>query len=114
MVWEDYDGDIEEWWLVETGCNISYPTEGYYKAQRKHLKEHPLPFEMHYFCSCDYSMHVLQVPGYSYHASRGDTVVVEPSKMVVNPEAIERFKLACEKYNIPYSEPKWLLCSMWG
>jgi hypothetical protein len=115
----DDEGDslfdsIEQWWLKETGCAVEYPTKGYHDVQIQHLKDHPMPFDLHTHCHYDYPMYILKIPGYGWRANRGYPTVVDPSKMVVNPDDIERFKLACEKYNIPYSEPKWIMSSVLG
>jgi len=65
-------------------------------------------------CSDSYPMYILTIRACTKTAERGYLTEIDPSSLIVPEEKIAEFKAWCEGYDIPYQEPKWLLCSMNG
>lgn len=72
------------------------------------------PADLMIYCSCDYPMYFLAVRGCALRANRGDAKEVMSEFLAVPSEKIAAFKGWCEANEIPYQEPKWFLCSMYG
>lgn len=88
----------------ETGEHLAYDL----------TKDGPLEYVRH--CSGDYPMHIIGLKSAHYEAARGYPTTFDrlpENGAVITVEDYEALRLFCEKHNLPYSEPKWLLCSMW-
>lgn len=72
------------------------------------------PVDLVRYCSYEYPMYILAVNGTETTVSRGYVEEIDPQQLTVEAEKIAALKNFCEEYGIEYSEPKWLLCSMWG
>lgn len=112
---DDYDTKDEEW-LEERESVMDYmdviaKAEGYDYSWAGGKNSHPLVMVDH--CSGDYPMYILGLARTHTLASRGSPEEIDPVDMSVTEEEIKLLRDFCEKYNIEYSEPKWLLCSMW-
>jgi hypothetical protein len=70
------------------------------------------PVEPITHCSYDYPLHIISIRGTENRAARGYPVEVELNDP--SPEKIAAAKEWCEKYGIPWQEPKWYLASLWG
>ena len=73
------------------------------------FKDSPLQHVSH--CSGDYPMHIIGLKEGYHHASRGNPIELETLPLILRGDA--SIKEFCEKYKLPYSRPKWILCSMW-
>lgn len=72
------------------------------------------PAELHMYCSYDYPMLILSPKGCEFRVSIDYTKEISEQSLKVDQYKIDAFKAWCEKNNIEYKEPKWLLCSMTG
>jgi hypothetical protein len=88
------------------------PAEASY-AERK-IEIDACPAEMQSYCSYEWPMFLLCVRGAEYLVHRGYTEEITAKSLAVKPEKIAAFKAFCEANSIPWQEPKWLLCSMYG
>jgi len=113
LPWSGND-DIEEWWNEETGFKGSVNSDSYYDDIRAHQQKNPMPVEVVWHCSYDYPMFILSLPGKSISASRGYPTEFNPAELTVTEAEHKVLKDFCEKYDIKYTVPKWVVCSMWG
>jgi hypothetical protein len=83
----------------------------YWEAKRATAEGAAISHVVH--CSYDYPMHILAVRRLSFSARRGYPVEID---MTLQPTDDERdaLKNFCEKHGLEWSEPKWLLASLWG
>jgi hypothetical protein len=141
MPWESGDSyqDCEDW-LAEVFCGIAHPSAPYpevrevwdgkrHKPERaltaaeeqakktyqeywraKHKAVAGLPFEFRIHCSFDYPMHYITVKQYTN--SRGYATEIESWELPDNADEILRD--VCEKAELPFSQPKWWLVSLYG
>lgn len=84
----------------------------YFAACRK--VEAACPVEVVIHCSLDYPMYILAVRGTHTSASRGYPEAIDPKELIVQEEKIAAAKAWCEKLDIQWDNPQWLLCSLWG
>lgn len=82
------------------------------KVVQDALKAYPLAMTI--YCSYEYPCYILAIRGTETNVSRGSTKEIDPKEMVIPQEKIDFLKNFCEKYDIDYEEPKWLLASMYG
>ena len=113
LPWSGHD-DIEEWWNQETGFKGSANSDSYYDDIRAHQQKNPMPVEVVWHCSYDYPMFILSLPNKSINACRGYPTEFKPEDLTVTEAELKVLKDFCEKYDIEYTEPKWVVCSMWG
>lgn len=52
--------------------------------------------------------------GRQFIAYRGDVDEIDPAKLITTPEEDAVIREFCERYGIPYKQPKWYLVSCWG
>lgn len=139
--WVDkkWEGNAESWWFKDVcgykplfemfdkdGMWINgeeFPKEKiseYYADYDKFKAANPMPVEIEMYCSYDYPMYIVSVPGTTLSASRGYTEEFTPSEIdPVKAKAVIDF---CEKYcksedeycEFPKMKPGWLLSSMYG
>ncbi len=110
--WEDVYEDIDDWWEQVNGCD--YGVIGDYDLLYEWRKENPMPFELVWHCSYDYTMYILAVPDTVITANRGYPQVVAVPKPVDFKKCLD-FRNFCDKYKINMGDGlTWLLCSMWG
>lgn len=132
----DSDGDIEDWWLAESGwkwegeepftedrrdyapgMSSEHPTvRAYFASMRAWKDAHPgPPVELVNYCSGDYPMYALVVPSSVRTASRGGPEIFDPAELTVTEKERAALLGFCEKYGIEHDdEPAWLLTSYWG
>jgi hypothetical protein len=116
--WEE-EGDIEFWWQEKHSPGLmDLPTFEERHEERKRVeREHPLPVELVNYCSCDYPMYALAVPGVGLSASRGYPEKFNPYDLPQGEEmgeAVDRLLNFCHEYNIEFSDgPSWFLSSLW-
>lgn len=72
------------------------------------------PVELVTHCSYEYPMYILAVRGFAYNAKRGYPQEITSEDMNVPKDKIDAMKLWMEEHELEWSEPKWLLCSVWG
>lgn len=124
--------DLEDWWCTENGYksfmkiyntdgNYVFPRpsatdiEQYYQERKKFDESHPLPIELVNYCSSEYPMWALAVPGTLKTNYRGEAVSFAPWDLNVNPIKFESFEAFCWKYKIDFPQSlSWLLTSYWG
>lgn len=131
---EPFDGDEDEWWLVETGWKYDgeqpFTEDGdyapsfsrddprvgaYFKDRREWKDAHPLPVELINYCSGDYPMWMIAVPATVKKARRGDPVAIDVTGLDPHPEGERALTEFCEKYGLKYEgQPSWWLSSYWG
>lgn len=131
---EDGDGDIEAWWRTangyenpmfnpfdesgnyKPGVSRDDPRIGeYFAHQREWMKANPIPVEDVNYCSGDYPMILLAVPGLGLSCSRGDPEAFDPASLVATTEQRQSLLDFCKRWGIEVpSEPAWYLTSYWG
>lgn len=85
-----------------------------YSARRKDAQEQA-GVELVTHCSGDYPMYILAVSGAGMSASRGIPLAVDVPILNMNQlEGREKLRVFCKCHDIPWVEPKWMLCSYWG
>ena len=96
-----------------------YPSEGtdaektqYFEAKKKLESECPVELVRH--CSYDYTMYIIAINGSEKRSYRGDPTIISPQELNIDAAKIEAAKQFCEQHNIPWQEPNWVLCSMYG
>ena len=127
-----YEGDIEAWWLAERGFKHSFEIfdadgnylEGapasddaisnYFQEERAFQKANPIPVELVNYCSNDFPMYVIAVPGTVVTALRGNPTPFNPDNLLCNFDAEQAFLAFCKHYDFPESRPGWVLSSYWG
>jgi hypothetical protein len=69
-------------------------------------------------CSDEHPMIILRpaVEEAEYWAWRGEPTQIQPTKLDNDQhhEWVVALKNFCEKHKLPYTHPKWWLCSYWG
>lgn len=128
--WADFD-DIDNWWASIRGYKPPFelfdadgnylngvePSDGkvseYFAHRREWETLNPLPVDLVNYCSGDYEMYILAVPGSTTTASRGYPKDVTDADLSMIPEGTETLRQFCEEFGFP-SEFKWWLSSYWG
>lgn len=90
----------------------SEKVEDYHSKREKVIAEYPVELFMH--GHMDYTRYALIIPGAKTTAYYGENIDLNELMTKVTPEKIQRLKDWCEEFNIPYSEPQWILCSYYG
>ena len=128
--WNDFEG-IEAWWEDEwsfTPTVNPWDKEGnrtadytdekisqYFTEKRKFHADRPIPVVDVNYCSGEYPMIALAVPGSVKSASRGCPTAFDPGELVVDVVAKAAFFDFCTEYSIvPPQPPQWFLASYWG
>lgn len=130
---EEFDGDIEKWWLSVSGFKPSVNpftqdrelapgfTEGdprieiYFQESRDWLKNHPCPISEVNYQSADCPAYIIAVPSSVKTARRGDPEPFEPLNLVFNPKDLKSFMDTCTIHGIISDTPvDWYLSSYWG
>lgn len=120
---EDFIAHAEGW--ADPSPSGSPEWDAWYKTHEPEMKAAweekrkivaACPVEIIYHCSCEWAMFVVAIRGTETRAWRGSPRELGTAETVlrVDPARVERAKAWCEKVGIPWSEPKWLLFSMWG
>ena len=85
-----------------------------YSARRKQAQEQA-GVELITHCSGEYPMYILAIAGTAKSASRGTALEITKDDLLMNQLAgLERLRAFCELHDIPWAEPRWLLCSYWS
>lgn len=115
---EDGEGEIDDWWLKVTGFTPSPSSiEKYFAERDAWQKEHPLPVEIENYCSADFPMYALAVPGTVTTGRRGGPTVLPFGALSksVSLDKVNAFLEFCEKHEIkPPHDLKWFVASYWG
>ncbi len=131
-----YNGDYEEWWLVEIHgykppfqlydergeyLNGKEPSksqrDAYYKHKFEFKKQHPFPVKVGNYCSGDYPMYMIAVPNSFYSNHRGSLIEIDPDQLKVTVEEVNALVDFCKTYccaEMSEFTPKWYLSSYWG
>ena len=119
---DDFDYELETWWKSINGFTEKY--DGDYEAYRakkdKFYAEYPLPVELVNYCSGEYPMYLLAVPGVGTSCSRGNPTDFNPLDLTVTDEQKQALMDFINKYLADAElseeeiEPKWYLTSYWG
>ena len=129
-----HDDYIEEWWIYgANGFKHSlelYDTEGnylngrkpsreeisrYYGERKSFSKSYPIPVELINYCSSDYPMYALAVPGTVITAKRGYPEVIDTSSLVVDNEKVDAMLKFCNDQGIELERNlSWILASYYG
>lgn len=115
---DDEDFDFEEFVVSESGApewseNMTDDeSSAYWDKQRELVKNYPVSLAL--YCSYEYPMYILSIPGYEYSASRGDAHEISFDNLNVPQEKIDAMKAWCLEHDFEWEEPKWLLCSVYG
>jgi len=135
--WEEdeFEGDIEAWWRAVNDYKPIYKpyndcggyAEGwgeddprfgeYFKHQREWVEKNPLPVKLVNYCSGDYPMYCLAIPGTILTCNRGYPLRLEFSDLMKKPSMKEINTLLefCGAYNIKICEQAdWYLMSYYG
>ena len=113
----DGDQDFEGFIHLERGVSPIMDVESTtyrdarWNAQKEAVKNYPI--ELVKYCSGNYPMYVVAVPGTKIRASRGDAKIITPDRLRVTNEQETALKGWCEQHDIKWSQPHWLLCSVW-
>ncbi len=109
---EDDGGfDFDEWLCERAGLPYK-GTETDWEGREAAKAACPVEYEIH--CSYDYAMHIFCARGLGWRASRGYPVEIDPKNLIVPQETIDRMKAWFDEVGLPWSEPKWILCSLYG
>lgn len=107
----DHDGDPEEWWISKV-LQLIYKD---YAEMHAILKDNPLPFQLVNYCSGEYPMYILAVPGTLKSAYRGSPKSFTLDELQVDEEASKKLIAFCEEYGLEgESEIGWTLSSYMG
>lgn len=86
--------------------------DAHYQRVREAEDKYPLALISH--CSYEYPLYVLAVARTETRARRGSPQEINPSTLAVTDEQIKALREFCERYDIEYTEPTWLLFSNWS
>jgi len=131
---ENYDGDIDRWWLYDVlGFKHSFEiygddgnyidgkepsTEDYlaYAAESRTVTDaNPLPVELVNYCSANVPMYILAVPSTIKRALRGYPTWFDPVDLTVTDDEKAQLLAFCNTHGIvTLAEPQWWLSSYWG
>lgn len=107
----DHEGDPEMWWISEI-LKLTY--NGYHE-KKAILKDNPLPFELVNYCSGEYPMYILAVPGTVKRASRGNPTSFTLDELKVDEAASNKLVEFCKEHDLTGdSEIGWILSSYMG
>lgn len=110
---KDYEA-FEELILTESGLkkwDRNCPDD-YITYQQKINQSCPIEIVFH--CSSEDIMAIVAIQGTSITANRGYPEIINPEMFNIDPQKIKNAKEWCEKHNIKWQEPHWLLASYWG
>jgi hypothetical protein len=105
---EPWGRDQDEW-LEKDGREI-LGLQG--EKQYEILEQHPVEIIQH--CSYEYPMYILAVRETEKRAWRGEPFSIDVEDLRIPIANTVLLKAFCERHDIEWKEPKWLLCSMWG
>lgn len=132
---EEWEGDIENWWLIEsgwkwdkqnpfdehgnysTGLHEDHPLVNEYFDSRYAWKEsHPCPIELVNYQSGECPAHIIALPESIITARRGYPEVINPAyQLNSTKEMTDALTGFCAKYGIEHDTgPQWYLSSYWG
>lgn len=104
-------GDSEDWW-IRVVLNRTYTN---YAELKEIRQENPIPFELVNYCSGEYPMYILAVPGTVLRANRGYAKEFNPADLKVDEEASKKLIAFCEEYGLEgESAIGWKLTSYMG
>jgi hypothetical protein len=112
---EDMNEDsFDEFILKEAGFSdwTELSPKNYWEQKKKILETCPIELITH--CSYDYPMYIVAIRGTFSRAWRGDPKELSQDFFNVPEEKIIKAKEWCEKHEISWQTPRWLLASMYG
>lgn len=131
---EKYDGDIEEWWMVQTnyeppfcpytddggdykpGINSESPEVSvWHTSRRDWIERNPVPVELVNYCSGDYPMIAVCVPGSVISCRRGCPLAFDTRDLKVTTDQHNDLEFFLDEYGlVPDEGAQWYLMSFWG
>jgi len=128
------DKDIDDWWLDVNGFKHSFEIfdeHGEYLngvrpsddvidkwfEEKEDFKKTipPLPVEMVNYCSGDYPMYILAIPGTVQTANRGYPTKVSPGDMMISDSSLNSFREFITRFELkPSDTENWYLTSYMG
>lgn len=132
--WDDYDNDIDDWWKEVKGFTPTFNpftpdgnyvngvkekdprVDVYFNEMRTWEAVNPIPVEIVDYCSNEYPMYALAVPGTVVECRRGCPTEISISTLdwdVTKERLMWEF---LEEYGIEHEDQKmkWYLASYWG
>lgn len=139
-----YDGDIDDWWLVESGWKWDgeepYTPEGeyspgfsrgdpridaYFTSRQEWRAYHPCPVKLVNYQSNEFPAYILAIPSTVRTAHRGYPDRFEPWELQIHEEVRADLLRFCQRYRLgrkdgeevteaPELECGWFLSSYWG
>ena len=86
-----------------------------YEKRQQFLIKNPCPVETVLYCSYDYPMYVLAVPGTKKSCCRGEAVEFKPEDLIITEEQKSKLIKFCSDYGIETNiKPCWNLVSVMG
>lgn len=131
----EWEGDMEEWWLVESGWkwdkeplfnprgdynlgfSSSHPlVDEYFTSRYEWKKSHPCPVEEVNYQSGEVPAYILAIPESIITARRGYPEVLNPSYCLTATDDMRNTLIEfCQKYGLEMTTgPQWYLSSYWG
>ena len=102
------DAGIGEW--NEAMPEAAY--DAYWRRCRDAEKACPVDLVLH--CTYEFSMYILIVRGCEITAERGRPVDIDIAKLTPSADQIAEMKLWCAAHDVEFSQPRLILCSMYG
>ncbi len=130
----EWEGDIDEWWLVESGWKWSkqkpYDNNGnytsgiskghplieeYFDSRHAWKRANPCPVVQVNYQSGEVLAYILAIPSSVLTARRGYPEVFSPNSLIETEEMKKTLIEFCKKYEIEHdTDPCWYLSSYWG
>jgi len=105
--WEELKGPTKP-----TNDNYENPEWGAWREAKEKFRKSTWNVAIDAHCHSECPMHY--VHGRQYTAYRGNVNEINPVDLIPTPDDDVAIKEFCEKYKIPYKQPKWYLVSYWG
>lgn len=97
--------------ILAYGVDLGEWNEGTYPELDELMYSRDQPIELVSHCSGEHPMWMLVLKEPGYRAHRGYPSEIDPASLTVPNDASATLRAACDKYGLPWSEPKWILAS---
>lgn len=81
--------------------------------EKKNRLEKEVGVTLVYHCSDEYAMYILAATASVQTANRGRPIELGQS-IAAQEEWRQKIRAFCERINVPFEEPQFILCSYWG
>lgn len=88
-----------------------YTYTEFLNAQKKMLDKYGAMIDVHN--SCDYPQHAVVITASQTVAYRGTPKLFRPAHFLIKDDWVQRLIDFCELMALPFSEPSWLMYSLW-